>query len=190
VPIAEQVLQYSFLAVSGDTTVDGVRALVRDAGRPVHYLVVSLPNGGFGVALLRELSESVRRLGPDGLDTPIGRLPPAAEAVAGVERTAMDTGVAQREADRQPRRRLVVLENGRPIGLLTNESRGSAVGGVPFNLFGDYMQQSSSDVRAALSARHAAERCRHCQQEFVFYELRADASAFACPHCHAVLLDA
>jgi hypothetical protein len=186
-PIPEQELDRSFVAVGGSMTAGALRELVRARPDQPRYVIVALPQGGYSAPLLSEIARAIEQVGPVALDLPLAQLPPVAEATGAVQRTAMGFGRAARERDRQPRRRLVVLEGERPLGLLTNEARGGDPRGLPFDLFGRYQEGAGDELHRALASRHANRTCPLCASQFVFYELRPDLNGYACPHCHSVL---
>ena len=186
-PIPEQELERRIVAVDGRTSVAELVAQVREQDAAPRYVVVELSPGSFAATPVGEISRAVDRLGPAALDLPLSRLPETGQPTGAVERSMIGFGEAERVRDRQPRRRLVVTEDGRPVGLLVNEARGSSVTGVPFDLFGSYMPGGFDQVLNERAAAHASQSCPRCGQEFVFYELDPRASAYACPHCHSVL---
>lgn len=186
-PIPRNELERRIVAVDGGISVAELVARVRDLDAAPRYVVVELAAGSFAAAPLGQVSQAVDRLGPSALDLPLARLPGTSQPTGAVERTAMGFGEAERVRDRQPHRRLVVTEAGRPVGLLVNEARGSSVTGVPFDLFGSYMPGGFDQLLSERAGAHASQACPHCGQEFVFYEPDPQSNAFACPHCHSVL---
>lgn len=186
-PIPEQELELRFVAVGGQTSVAEVVEQARARDVPPRYVVLTLDSGRVAVLPVGEINRAVERLGPQALDLPLGRLPEAANPTGAVERTAVGFGEAERVRDRQPHRRLVVTEAGKPVGLLVNEARGSSVTGVPFDLFGSFMPGGFDGLLQERASVHPRQSCPNCGQDFVFYELHPQQNAYACPNCHSVL---
>jgi len=187
VPIPEQELERRIVVVDARASLAELLIQARELSTPPRYVVVELDGGQFAAVTVGEISQAVDRLGPAALDVPLDRLPATNQPTGAVERMALGFGEAERLRDRQPNRRLVVTEAGRPLGLMVNEARGSSVTGVPFDLFGSYMPGGFDHLLAERSSAHPSQACPRCGQEFVFYELDPRANAFACPHCHSVL---
>jgi hypothetical protein len=190
-PIREERLEKSFIGVDGRLTVDELRPRVSELPERPRYLVVSLPNGAYSASLLAEIPRAIDRLGPDALGLPLASLPGLAEPTAAVRREAMGQGEAERLRDRQPSRRLVVLEAERPIGLLTNEARGGSAAGLPFQLYNPFspFTLSGDELRRILLERRDDRTCNTCSAQFTYYELRPELNAYACPVCHTVAVD-
>lgn len=185
IPVAE--LERSFITVDGDATLSELHAGLRQQDSSLRYVIVALLDGNYSVALLSEISGAVARLGPPALRMRLADLPPTATPASAVERTAIGFGAAERQRDRQPSRRLLVLEDGEPIGLLTNEVRGGSTGGLPFNLFGPDSDLSTEALWQQLIDRREPITCPVCGRQFTFYELDPKRRAYICPHCHSVL---
>lgn len=185
-PIPEHELQGNFVVVDAGTTVDELRVQISQQ-EAVEYIVIVLPDGRFGAAHLSEIGAAVARLGSTALSLPLSRLPNVAEPIAAVQRTEIGFGEAERLRDRQPRRRLVVLEGDRPAGIMVNEARGSSAGGVPFDLFGRERKLTGDALQRRLAAQQPKQVCPACGLSFLFYELQPERKAYACPHCHTVL---
>ena len=182
-PIAEDVLERRILVLDGGATLNEARERVAATAERPRYLVVRL-DGGFGATTIGDVARAIARLGPAGLDLQLDRLPVFATPGAAVERAAVGSREAERLCDRQPSRRLVVLEGGVPVGLVTNERRGILSGGLPTELFG----ASRSLLTRYLDDHAQDETCPYCGRSFAFYEIDAEQHAFACPYCHQVLL--
>ena len=185
-PIPEHELQGNFVVVDARITVDELRTRVSQQ-EAVEYIVIVLPDGTFGAAHLSEIGAVVTRLGSVALSLPLSRLPGVAEPITAVQRTDIGFGEAERLRDQQRRKRLVVLEGDRLVGMMVNEARGSSAGGVPFDLFGRERKLSGDALQRRLAAQLPERICPACSRTFLFYELQPDRKAYACPHCHTVL---
>jgi len=93
---------------------------------------------GYAVLLpLADLPDIVAVEGMAQLDVALGDLPGLLTPARMIERTIMEEGRARRDwLPGSPRRRLVVLEAGQVVGLLTDELRAGGFGGLMTTLFG------------------------------------------------------
>jgi hypothetical protein len=86
-------------------------------------VVVQRADGGLNAFTLADLNDDAERLGAVLLDAPLGELP--LPVVQTVERTRTNLNRAEREARRAPGQRLLVLEDGEPVGIVAVTSRGA-----------------------------------------------------------------
>ena len=92
--------------------------------RAYQYLVFAAGGGSYIVARWLEIEQIAAASGQDIRGTPIGMLKGLPKPVIGIEQNSMGISSAREERDAQPGKRLVILSNGQPIGLLTNEVLG------------------------------------------------------------------
>lgn len=167
-PIAYEALnRYQFLETTEAVTVGNVgRMLTKLLGKQGNYqwyLVVRLstpglavvprPDGGFmsvetpppGYAVvlpILEFSEAEAQHGKALLDTRLGDVPELLLPALTIERQLMGTGRARRNwVPVSPRRRVLVLDQGEIVGVLTDELRSGGFGGAMNRLFGKQQQQ-------------------------------------------------
>jgi hypothetical protein len=186
-PIDDSELETRFIVADASSTIDGLRQRVGHSAATLRYVIVRFPDGRFSVPSLYELRQAAEKLGPAVLDYALADVPPSVVTVGAVDQSAVSPTVARRERDRQPNRRLVVVREGQPVGLLTNERRGGSASGAPLDLFGPFMRVlPREELRRRLEDQGGETTCRFCSRPFKFYELRTDVGAYACPHCHAI----
>lgn len=188
-PIQDANLETRFIVADATTTPDGLRQLVNLAKGKVYYVVFRFPDGHFSVVTLYEVAQAAAHLlGPSVLDRPVVDLPLAVNPAGTVDQAMISLRDARLERDRQPRRRLVVVRGDRPVGLLTNESRGGSVTGAPLDLYGWFVGTvSREELEKRLKNRVKVTTCPFCSATFAFYEVRAGSGTYACPNCHAAL---
>jgi hypothetical protein len=88
-------------------------------------VVVQRPTGEWIAFTLVELNDAADQLGPAVLDAPLGELLSHHPPSSTVERLATNPNQAERDAMRAPGRRLLVLEGGTPVGVVSIKSRGA-----------------------------------------------------------------
>jgi hypothetical protein len=122
-PIPQKDINTNWILVSPDETVGQIRArLPADRNqRAYQYIVFPSRDGNYIVARWVEIEQIAKASGQDIRGTPIGMLQGLAPPVASVEQDSMGINAAGELRDEQPRKRLVVLSNNQPIGLLTRE---------------------------------------------------------------------
>jgi hypothetical protein len=86
-------------------------------------VVVQQADGGLSAFTLAELNDDAERLGAVLLDAPLEELP--LQAAQTVERSQINLNRAERDARRAPGQRLLVLEDGQPLGVVAITSRGA-----------------------------------------------------------------
>jgi hypothetical protein len=188
-----------FSLFTADTLVREVqRVAQQEADDPLHCVVVEtgvvipfrfygrdLANVGFGVVTVGELDDMANLLGPAILDLPLGKLP-GLELFVGVEREAVGVGIARRMRDKAPGRRLVILDEGKPVAVFEVPERSISTHGLT-RLYGKRFALSE-DASGIVSAPTQARSCPHCSKQFDFYDLNDDLE-FCCPHCRQVITD-
>ncbi|MDQ2995875.1 MAG: CHAT domain-containing protein [Chloroflexota bacterium] len=122
-PIPQKDINTNWIWVSPNEMVEQIQTKL-SADRKVHayqYIVFATTDGKYVVARWLEVEQLARMSGQDIRTTPIGMLQGLPQPVIGVEQDSMGLNAANEERDAQPGKRLVVLSNGQPIGLLTRE---------------------------------------------------------------------
>jgi hypothetical protein len=207
-PIETSALYRRFLQVKHDTTVgellEKFRTLPAEA-RDQSYVIVRLEGpgpqvvasacGGFtlgdgrpGYSVLppdRGFADSEAVEMADQLDVSLGSLPGLPPPARMVERTIMGEGRARRDwLPRSPGRRLVVLESNIVIGLLVDEERAGAFGGIMTQLFGQ------DQVRTSLTKGRQTYRCPRCPPGENIYDLTdlidLSTDVLICPRGHKI----
>ncbi|MCL5998482.1 MAG: hypothetical protein M1546_20870 [Chloroflexi bacterium] len=207
-PIEIQRLTTRFLQVSLATTVcelvEVLTALPPET-RNQWYIVVTLDapgpqivasaSGGYtvvdtlpGYAVLlpvRDLADVAAAADTGLLDTPLSALPGLLQPVRMIARTTMGEGRARRDwLPGSPGRRLVVLEAATVIGLLTDEERAGAFGGIMTHLFG--REQRFTPVAKG----RVTYRCPSCpdgQNSYDFADLiDLSTNKLICPRGHLI----
>jgi hypothetical protein len=98
-----------------------------------------------------------------------------------IERRSMGIGQARRAMYRQPDRRLVVLEDGRPAGLLCDVFHAGLLGGLPLELFGK---------RHRPHRRVITYTCPQCDTESDFVDLiDPETNRLICPECQTHIVE-
>jgi hypothetical protein len=140
-PIPQQEINTNWMWVSATETVGQIHArLPADRNeRAYKYVVFQSGDGNYVVVRWIEVEQLAAAAGQDIRELPIGSLQGLPKSVIGVEQSGMGLAAAREERDAQPGKRLVILANGTPIGLLTKE-----------NLAGDELQ---SDPLATVPRR-------------------------------------
>lgn len=171
-----------FIALSGEARIEELLQVLQAEETP--HVILALVGGNFAVMpypqLKNALRETADKLGPSILDLALNQMPGLLEPCRPVD-VESGIGEAERLMRRSPGRCTVVLEEGVPVGVLYQTSRG-IVGGVPTRLYGPRFGLFEGDVVApSLSPR----RCSSCQGEFDFYEPRIESGVlqYYCPHC-------
>ena len=187
-PIQDEYLETRFIVADATIALDGLRQLLNRTASEVRYVILRIPDGRFSVLTLHEVAQAAHLLGPSVLDRPLADLPLVVDPTGAVDQATISLTAAKVERDRQARRRLVVVRGDRPVGLLTNERRGSSVSGAPLDLYGWLMGTvSREELEQRFENRVSATTCPFCSATFTFYEVRAGSGTYACPNCHARL---
>jgi hypothetical protein len=134
-PIPQEDINTNWIWVSSNETVGQVQAKLQAdrRARAYQYIVFATRDGNYIVARWLEIEQLAAASGQDIRGTPIGMLKGLPKPVIGIEQNSMGISSAREERDAQPGKRLVVLSNGQPIGLLTNEKlSGDALPPDPF----------------------------------------------------------
>src|SRR5436853_406729 len=134
-PIPQEDINTNWVWVSSNEPVGQLQAKL-SADRKVRayqYIVFATNAGTYVVARWYEIEQIAAASGQDIRGTPIGMLQGLPKPVIGIEQTSMGISSAREERDAQPGKRIVILSNGQPIGLLTAESlSGDALPPDPF----------------------------------------------------------
>ncbi len=129
-PISEEALTRDFIVVDEWTTVQQVRDQVAATKNNWTYVVVRLDNGQYAVLRLNELIQVLKEhsetLATEMLEASLNDVPDLLppRATDGVEQGSMGTGRAKMLLNKMPGKRLVILEGGQVVGLLTVQVRG------------------------------------------------------------------
>ncbi len=134
-PIPQEDINTNWIWVASNETVGQIQAKL-PAERQVRaykYIVFATNDGNYIAARWFEIEAIAAASGKDIRGTPIGMLQGLPQPVIGIEQNSMGLNAATEERDAQPGKRLVVLSNGQPIGLLTREMlSGDALPPDPF----------------------------------------------------------
>jgi hypothetical protein len=134
-PIPQEDINTNWIWVAPNETVGSIQAKL-PADRKVRaykYIVFATSDGNYIVARWLEIEQIAAASGQDIRSTPIGMLQGLPKPVIGIEQNSMGLSAAGEERDSQPGKRLVILSNGQPIGLLTREMlSGDALPPDPF----------------------------------------------------------
>jgi CHAT domain-containing protein len=134
-PIPQADINTNWLWVAPNETVGQIQARL-PADRKVRaykYIVFATSDSNYIVARWLEIEQIAAASGQDIRATPIGMLKGLPKPVIGIEQNSMGLSAAGEERDSQPGKRLVILSNGQPIGLLTREMlSGEALPADPF----------------------------------------------------------
>jgi hypothetical protein len=134
-PIPQADINTNWIWVAPNETVEQIQARL-PADRKVRaykYIIFATNDGNYIVARWLEIEQIAAASGQDIRGTPIGMLKGLPKPVIGIEQNSMGLSSAREERDSQPGKRLVILSNGQPIGLLTSETlSGDALPPDPF----------------------------------------------------------
>jgi hypothetical protein len=134
-PIPQADINTNWIWVAPNETVEQIQARL-PADRKVRaykYIIFATNDGNYIVARWLEIEQIAAASGQDIRSTPIGMLQGLPKPVIGIEQNSMGLNAAGEERDSQPGKRLVILSNGQPIGLLTREMlSGDALPADPF----------------------------------------------------------
>src|SRR6266542_3928789 len=134
-PIPDADIGKNWIAAALNETVAAVLARLpeRRGERAFKYLVLPTDDGRFVVVRWAEIEQIAAAAKQDIRGLAIGSLAGLPQPVAGVEQDSMGLQAARELRDRQPGKRLVILRQGQPIGILTLELRdGADLGADPF----------------------------------------------------------
>jgi len=123
-PIPQEDINTNWIWVAPNETVGQIQGKL-PADRKVRafkYIVFETRDGTYIVVRWIEIEQLAAARGQDIRGTPISMLQGLPMPVIGIEQDSMGLTAAREERDAQPGRRLVVLSNGRAIGLLTAET--------------------------------------------------------------------
>jgi hypothetical protein len=134
-PIPQEEINTDWILASAGEEVAAVQSRLpaARAERAYKYVVWAVEGGRYIVVRWIEIEDIARAQGAGVLQQPIGALPGLPKPVEGVEQASIGRQAAFELRDAQPGKRLVVLANAQPIGLLTRELRSAdALGADPF----------------------------------------------------------
>src|SRR3982750_2652918 len=122
-PIPQEDINTNWVWVAPDETITQIQAkLPADRNmRAYKYIVFAIGAGTYIVARWFEIEQIAAASKQDIRGTPIRMLQGLPKPVIAIEQNSMGISSAREERDAQPGKRLVILSNGQPIGLLTNE---------------------------------------------------------------------
>lgn len=134
-PIPQKDINTNWIWVAPNETIGQIQAKL-SADRKVRayqYIVFATSDTNYIVARWFEIEQIAAASGQDIRGTPIRMLQGLPKPVIGIEQNSMGLSAAGEERDAQPGKRLVILSNGQPIGLLTREMlSGDALPSDPF----------------------------------------------------------
>src|SRR5215208_4419090 len=134
-PIPQEDINTNWVWVAPNETVGQIQAKLSPDRklRAYQYIVFAISDVNYIVARWFEIEQIGAASGQDIRGTPIRMLQGLPKPVIGIEQDSMGLNAAGEERDAQPGKRLVVLSNGQPIGLLTREMlSGDALPPDPF----------------------------------------------------------
>lgn len=142
------------------------------------YAVLQPDEGQWAVLSPAELFEAVQHQEEEVLERPLHAVTSLYVESKAIERKAVGIGQARRDMHKQPNRRLVVLEEGQPVGLLCDVFHAGLLGGVPLELYGKRQGRPS---RQAITYT-----CPQCEKVSDFVDLIDPATNhLICPKCQA-----
>lgn len=134
-PIPQKDINTNWIWVAPNETIGQIQAKLSDDRkvRAYQYIVFATSDTNYIVARWFEIEQIAAASGQDIRGMPIRMLQGLPKPVIGIEQNSMGLNAAGEERDAQPGKRLVVLSNGQPIGLLTREMlSGDALPSDPF----------------------------------------------------------
>lgn len=134
-PIPQEEINTKWIQVAEDETVGAVLARLPGdrTQRAFFYIVLPVAGGRYIVARWIEVEQIAAQTGQDIRGLRFASLPGLPQPVEAVERDSMGISAAREQRDAQPGKRLVVLTDGQPVGLLTIETlAGESLGTDPF----------------------------------------------------------
>jgi hypothetical protein len=145
------------------------------------YVVVRLDAGGLAAFDLQDLAQTVADQPEVNRDRPLTAFPELVIASDTAERQGQGIGQARRLMRRSHKRRLVVLEDGEPVGLLVDVARAGGWGGIMTTLFGEE-QERYNVSEAPVKVR--------CPVDGAFFNLAdiidLQTGALVCPNGHVI----
>jgi hypothetical protein len=155
---------------------------VPEERRTAWYIVVHLPEGGFAAVNLADLGELIEAPEPEIGAMSLQDVPGLLVSSRAVERVGQGVGEASRVMRRSPRRRLVVLDQGAPVGLLVSEYAAGGFGGVMTTLFGE--EQERFSITQGVVKVH----CQACGQAYDFVDvIDLSSGNLVCPEGHGIV---
>ena len=184
--IPREMLNNRFVMVSPELPLKHLLAaflMLPDDERARWYGILNPARGRWGVVSLGDLIETVEQQGEEVLHHPLESIPDLNTGAEAVECKAMGIGQARREMHKQPNRRLVVLEEGRPIGLLCDVFHAGAFGGTQLELYG-----RAREERWRPPSRAVLYACPLCAAVTDFIELiDPETNQLRCPACGTII---
>src|SRR5262245_14567298 len=122
-PIPQDDINTNWALVVQNDTVGQIQAgLPADRNvRAFKYIAFATGDCNFSVGACLDIDQISGVSGPDIRKTPICMPQVVPKPVIGIEQDAMGIKASRAERDAQPGKRIVILSNGQPIGLLTDE---------------------------------------------------------------------
>lgn len=170
------------IEADGDSTVADVAQVYEhlpEVKRHHWYVIVQLGNDRFATLAFKDLLDATEEFGPAIRDRPLRDFPGLRDSKV-IERQGQGYGEARRVRNRSYKRRLVVLESGKPIGLLIETTRSGGFGGFMSTLFGQADRPINSDAQLQI-------RCPDDGQMYNFADIiDLETDKLVCPQGHII----
>ena len=181
--ISKEYLDPHFLHVDAANTVEQVidaLAQLPRAQRMSWYFLANLPEGGRAIFSVSDFETIAEDHGESLWATPLQDLPGLLVASPEVERTAMGIGEARNIMRASPNRRMVVLDQGQPIGLLMDRLRAGVFGGFRARLFGE--ERPKTSISGQIMVRCPVDGANYPLADVI--DLSSDR--LVCPNGHVI----
>ncbi len=181
------IMSKSFVTFSSQ---DKVERFVRfiATNENTQYLVIEYPDKQFAVLDCNSAKEILKKIGEKigskVMELTLATIPDFTHICESVNIDESEL-VARSKARKSASKKIVVLENETPVGVIKEHLRDALLGGIPSTLYGE---RYDIFEKGAVTPKYELT-CPACDHHFSFYEPKIENGKilYCCPHCKEII---